>query len=263
MFPLGVDVESCRQVGATHNSQKQQIEYNDTSLRVLERILNAHKAGATFFVFASWARRHPAEIRRLVLSGHEIASRGLNDEDFSGSGQAEFFNGISDARKILEDLSGNPVVGYRVPRRALTPRVSWALPCIQRAGYLYDASITSGSKYSGHGSWEGAKQGLVLDGGPGQKFGFFINSRFNFLCSNSALTLGGTIRWEPLFWLQALMDKHDGRFKDPFIVRERDFRPFLTTPQAKLRRLLSSGRSYRFCDVLEDAKKELVERQEY
>ena len=187
----------------------------------------------------------------------------MNDESLAGLGQAEFFNEISDARKILEDLSGNPVVGYRIPRQPLTSGVSWALSCIQKAGYLYDASLTSGSTSLEPGSWKGATQGLVLDGSPGQKFGFFISSHFNLLFPNSRLSLGATKRRLSLFLLHAILEKHDGRFKGPFIIRERDFRPSFKTSQARLRRLLAGGQSYRFCDVLEEAKKKLVEKLEY
>lgn len=262
-FPFGIDLEPWRQVGATYDSQNQLIHDNDSGLRILEGILREHKTRATFFVFASWARKHPVDIRRLVLSGHEIASRGMNDENPARLGPIEFVNEISDARKILEDLSGMPVVGYRVPQWALTPELPWALPSIQRAGYLYDASLTSRSKYFTRAGWKGAKQGLVLDGSPGQRFGFFISPHLNLLFLNSRWTLGRTIRWLPTFLLHALMEGHEGQFKGPMIVDERDFRPSLKAPQARLGRLLGWGRPYRFCDVIEDTKKKMDEKQEY
>src|SRR3989454_9352836 len=44
---------------------------------------------------------------------------------------------------LLEQLSGQPVIGYRAPTFSVTRRSLWALRQLRRAGYRYDSSIRS------------------------------------------------------------------------------------------------------------------------
>ena len=45
------------------------------------------------------------------------------------------------ARKLLEDLSGKRVKGYRAPSFSIGENNLWAFDCLERAGYRYSSSI--------------------------------------------------------------------------------------------------------------------------
>ena len=69
---------------------------------------------STFFLVADFAR-HPGNrplIQRLVSEGHEVASHSLTHcIELCSLNQEDKAREIIDSKKILEDLTGQPVVG--------------------------------------------------------------------------------------------------------------------------------------------------------
>lgn len=110
----------------------------------VERILlmlEEHKTKATFFTLGWIAERYPQLVRSIVESGHELASHGYGHERASDLSEADFFADIDSAKKLLEDLSGQVVRGYRAPSFSISERNLWAFDCLDRAGYCYSSSI--------------------------------------------------------------------------------------------------------------------------
>jgi polysaccharide deacetylase family protein (PEP-CTERM system associated) len=108
--------------------------------RVLD-LLDAHEARATFFVLGWTAERHPDLVRRIASRGHEIASHGYAHELVTRETPDTFRADVHRARKILQDLSGQPVLGYRAPSYTIVSRTQWALPILAEEGHTYDSSI--------------------------------------------------------------------------------------------------------------------------
>src|SRR5215470_5572766 len=108
--------------------------------RVLE-ILDGHRITATFFVLTWNAERHPEVVRRIALAGHEIASHGYRHRLVYEQSRAEFRDDIMRSKKILEDITGQPVWGYRAPSFSLTSSSLWALDILLECGMRYDSSI--------------------------------------------------------------------------------------------------------------------------
>jgi polysaccharide deacetylase family protein (PEP-CTERM system associated) len=104
-------------------------------------LLDEGKAHATFFTLGWIAERYPAIVRRIVDNGHELASHGYGHQRVSELSRNEFNEDISRAKKILEDLSGSPVIGYRAPSFSIGADNLWALDLLQEAGYQYSSSI--------------------------------------------------------------------------------------------------------------------------
>lgn len=96
---------------------------------------------ATFFTLAWVAERHPALIRRIADAGHEIASHGCNHVRVDRQTQGEFLADASRSKKILEDLSGQSVRGFRAPSFSIGDRTPWAFDVLAEAGYRYSSSI--------------------------------------------------------------------------------------------------------------------------
>ena len=113
----------------------------DASVATILELLAAHATRATFFVLG-WVARHEAEIvRRIAAAGHEIASHGMTHAMLGRLSPEEFGAELRDSRAILEDLSGEPVIGFRAPTFSITRRTGWALDVLAEAGYRYDSSI--------------------------------------------------------------------------------------------------------------------------
>ncbi|HET9645647.1 MAG TPA: XrtA system polysaccharide deacetylase, partial [Burkholderiaceae bacterium] len=96
---------------------------------------------ATFFTLGWVAERHPTLVREIVAQGHEMASHGYGHERASDLSRLAFLRDITHAKRILEDIAGVPVCGYRAPSFSIGERNLWAFDCLAEAGYRYSSSI--------------------------------------------------------------------------------------------------------------------------
>ena len=104
-------------------------------------MLSAHGVHATFFTLGWVAERYPQLVRRIAQEGHEVASHGYGHERASDLSPAAFLDDIQRAKRILEDLSGMPVRGYRAPSFSIGHGNLWAFDCLREAGYRYSSSV--------------------------------------------------------------------------------------------------------------------------
>lgn len=143
---LSVDVEDYFQVSAFEGTVARsawdrmpgRVERNVD--RLLE-MLGRHGCRATFFTLGWVAQRHPALVRRIAESGHEVASHGYGHRRATDQVPHEFYDDIVRAKQVLEDIVGGEVQGYRAPSFSISSRNLWAFDCIARAGYRYSSSV--------------------------------------------------------------------------------------------------------------------------
>lgn len=143
---LTIDVEDYFQVSAfAPYIARDQWDSHDCRVESnVERILqmlDAHGTKATFFTLGWIAERYPQIVRRIVDGGHELASHGYGHQRASDLSEADFFADIESAKKLLEDLSGHEIKGYRAPSFSIGEGNLWAFDCLERAGYRYSSSI--------------------------------------------------------------------------------------------------------------------------
>lgn len=112
---------------------------NNTLL--ISDLLSTRNMRATFFVLGWVAERHPNLVRKLASAGHEIASHGYEHELITAQTPKSFREDVRKAKRILEDITGQPVLGYRAPSFTITTETQWALPILAEEGYRYDSSI--------------------------------------------------------------------------------------------------------------------------
>jgi len=143
---LSVDVEEYFQVeaaaqcvdpGRWHAFDKRL----EPSLERILRLLDERRASATFFVLGWVARNEPALVRRIAEAGHEIASHGMAHAMLGRLGPDAFGAELDESRSRLQDLSGQPVVGYRAPTFSITHDTAWALDVLAERGFRYDSSV--------------------------------------------------------------------------------------------------------------------------
>lgn len=143
---LTIDVEDYFQVSALApyirrdqwDSRECRVEANvDRLLAMLSR----HDTQATFFTLGWVAERYPQLVRRIVEQGHELASHGYGHERASDLDRRAFSADIVRAKRLLEDIGGVAVQGYRAPSFSIGEGNLWAFDCLAEAGYRYSSSI--------------------------------------------------------------------------------------------------------------------------
>ncbi len=104
-------------------------------------ILDDYQVAATFFVIGWTAERHPALLRRIQAAGHELASHSYAHRLVYQCTRDEFREDTRRAKRLIEDLAGAAVIGYRAPSFSITRKSLWALEVLAEEGFLYDSSI--------------------------------------------------------------------------------------------------------------------------
>lgn len=115
------------------------------NLDKLLELLSERNTRATFFVLGWVAERHRDMVRELGKQGHEVASRGYASELVTAQTADQFRQDVRKAKQLLEDLLGEPVLGYRAPHLSINEETPWALPTIAEEGYCYDSSLRCAS----------------------------------------------------------------------------------------------------------------------
>lgn len=96
---------------------------------------------ATFFVLGWVAERHPHLVRRIQSRDHEVACHGYAHQMISRQSRAEFAADVRQAKAVLEDAGGQPVIGYRAPTFSVVRETLWSLEVLAESGFQYDSSI--------------------------------------------------------------------------------------------------------------------------
>jgi len=96
---------------------------------------------ATFFILGWIAERYPGLVRDIAEQGHEVASHGYRHELVTNQTPDEFRADVARTKKILEDITGEEVIGYRASTYSITRKSLWALKILAEEGYKYDSSI--------------------------------------------------------------------------------------------------------------------------
>jgi polysaccharide deacetylase family protein (PEP-CTERM system associated) len=96
---------------------------------------------ATFFTLGWVADRHAALVRRIVAEGHELASHGYWHRLANEQDVGTFREDVGRARRVLEDVGGVAVRGYRAPTFSINTRNPWAFEALADEGYVYSSSI--------------------------------------------------------------------------------------------------------------------------
>lgn len=140
------DVEDYFQVGAFENfvTTSRWHQYECRIPRNIDRILELFATAdvkGTFFTLGWVAQRHPDVVRRIVAAGHEIASHGMRHVRVRNQTPDEFREDASAAKKLLEDVSGQAVRGYRAASWSIDERTPWAHRILREAGYEYSSSL--------------------------------------------------------------------------------------------------------------------------
>ncbi len=143
---MTVDVEDYFQVSAFESGVSRS-DWDTMECRVqrnTERVLELFaekKVKATFFTLGWVAERYPDLVREIVAQGHELGSHSWSHARVTSQSPEEFRDDIRRTKHKLEDVSGQPVNGYRAPSYSIGATNLWALDELAEAGYRYSSSI--------------------------------------------------------------------------------------------------------------------------
>lgn len=109
-------------------------------IKLLDLFSEAGCAVTCFFL--GWVgERFPHLVQEAHRRGHEIASHGYTHRLVFELNREEFLQDALVSRKILEDLTGEPVIGYRAAGFSITGSTGWFADQLIEAGYVYDSSV--------------------------------------------------------------------------------------------------------------------------
>jgi len=104
-------------------------------------ILSETGVTGTFFVLGTVAEKYPEVVKEIHQRGHEVASHGYRHDLVYKMQKEQFRDTLQKSVAILENLTGQKVIGYRAPYASITPESEWALDVLQELGFAYDSSI--------------------------------------------------------------------------------------------------------------------------
>ena len=143
---MTVDVEDYFQVSA-FEKHVARADWNRIESRVprnIDRILKLfadQDIKATFFTLGCVCERVPEVVKRIAAEGHEVASHGYGHERVWTKTQKEFAEDILRTRKLLEDTTGQKVIGYRAPSFSIGKDNVWAFDVLRDTGHEYSSSV--------------------------------------------------------------------------------------------------------------------------
>lgn len=132
-----IDIETLRDTNFQIRWKDQpELDYESLLNEWIE-LCNQYCITATCFILGNFAERYPNLVRMLSEKGHEIACHGLTHDLVYQLPFEQWKQETRKARDKLQELTGQPIKGYRSP--------SWSLPFEKR---YYVALAEIGFEYS-------------------------------------------------------------------------------------------------------------------
>jgi len=168
----------------------------EASVRRMLDLFAENEVKATFFCLGWMAERMPALVRNCRRAGHEIGSHGYAHVLAYDVGPKAFQKDLERAKKILEDIIGERVHGFRCPGFSVTDGNRWVFDVVAETGHTYDASVFPA--HHGHGGLQGTPAGPhVVRTASGPLVEFPV-STVPFLDRRICMFGGGYLRLFPL-----------------------------------------------------------------
>ncbi|GAW95518.1 MULTISPECIES: XrtA system polysaccharide deacetylase [Colwellia] len=142
---LTVDVEDYFHVSAFEKAiaksdwQNLEMRVERNTYRLLE-LFEQKQAKCTFFTLGWVAERCPNLIKAIVEQGHELASHGFDHQRATRMTPDEFRADVSKSKQVLEDISGQAVIGYRAPSFSFNDSNTWVYEILVELGFDYSSS---------------------------------------------------------------------------------------------------------------------------
>ncbi|MEQ8227021.1 MAG: DUF3473 domain-containing protein [Rhodospirillales bacterium] len=98
----------------------------------------------TVFVVGELARQAPDLIKTIADAGHEIGYHSRNHRPLTDETPERLTHEAGDDKRWLEDITGQPVRGYRAPVMSLVRKSAWVTETLMELGFDYSSSVLPG-----------------------------------------------------------------------------------------------------------------------
>lgn len=218
---LTVDVEDYFHVSAfsNHIDRNHWDRYPcrvEANTRALLDMFAKANVKATFFVLGWVAERYPALVREIASAGHEIACHGYSHELVYRQTPAVFREESQRAKGILENITQQPIKGYRAASYSITLKSIWALDILAELGFQYDSSIFP-VHHDRYGMPDARREPHVLKTPAGHSLVEFPLSTFPALGYRLPVSGGGYFRLFPYWFTRHALGKINSKERLPFI----------------------------------------------
>ena len=146
-------VENLRKVFPPETWDKQELRVEKNTHKILD-ILEEHNIKATFFVLGWIAERVPKLVKEISKRGHEIASHGYGHLLNYNLSREQLKQDLLKSKKVLEDITGKTVIGYRAPSFSISDEL---MKLLAELGFRYDSSFNDFAKHDRYGKLSGAE----------------------------------------------------------------------------------------------------------
>lgn len=103
--------------------------------------LASRKTNATFFLSGALAESYPEVISAIKDNGHEVSTQGFSEKLVSELSPEQFRRDLKRSVDIIEDITKEPVLGYRAPGYSIVSDNIWAWDVLLDLGLRYDSSV--------------------------------------------------------------------------------------------------------------------------
>jgi polysaccharide deacetylase family protein (PEP-CTERM system associated) len=155
----------------------------------------------TFFILTWNAERYPEIVRDIQARGHEIASHGYGHRIVYELTRDQFAADVARAKKTLEDITGEAVLGYRAPSFSFTAKSEWGPDVLLEQGYRYDSSVFP-VKDSMYGMPDAERFPYVIREKDGRRLVEFPITTTELFGRNLPLGGGGYLRLLPYVYMK-------------------------------------------------------------
>lgn len=117
--------------------------YQEKVVRNTHKILELfkeHNVKATFFTLGYIAEKFPDLIHEIIKEGHEIGSHSYSHLDLRKNSKEVIIEDIKKSVKILKDVSGQEILGFRAPFFSINEKSFWIFDFLNEL-FVYDSSI--------------------------------------------------------------------------------------------------------------------------
>ena len=245
---LSIDVEDYFQVAAFEDNIERD-SWDSIECRVernTERFLaltEQRGIKATFFILGWIAERYPGLIKKIVAHGHEIACHGYGHQLIYKQIPATFRRETEYSKKLLEDISQQPVCGYRAASYSVTPESLWALNIIAELGFTYDSSIYP-VKHDRYGLTGGPHQPYLIDLNNGAQLKEFPITTANLMGYRLPVGGGGYFRLFPFAVTRYCLQLRSRQTNAPFVFYLHPWELDPSQPRVQGASLISKFRHY-------------------
>jgi len=188
--------------------------------RILSLLCDTNQP-ATFFCLGWIAEKYPSVIKKIVDSGHHLATHSHTHQLAYNQSKSQFEEDLRRSIDTLQQVSGTKIDTYRAPGFSITSKNLWAFEILHRLGIDNDCSVFPASRaHGGIPDYFAARPSLIK----------YENITLNSLPINTSKILGknivysggGYFRLLPLWYLKRRFS-HDNYIMTYF--HPRDFDP--------------------------------------